>query len=73
MIDIGHGYTLKMAMQAAREFEQLGIYWMEEPLPPDDFEDYRRLCTRPRCALLRVSRTLDVGSSVVSSGTAGWM
>ena len=44
MIDIGHGYTLKMALQAAREFEQLGIYWMEEPLPPDNFEDYRRLC-----------------------------
>ena len=44
MIDIGHGYTLKMALQAAREFEQIGIYWMEEPLPPDNFEDYRRLC-----------------------------
>jgi L-rhamnonate dehydratase len=44
MIDIGHGYTLKMAMQAAREFEQIGIYWMEEPLPPEDFEGYRRLC-----------------------------
>ena len=35
MIDIGHGYTLKMAMQAAREFEKLGIYWMEEPFPPE--------------------------------------
>jgi L-rhamnonate dehydratase len=44
MIDIGHGYTLKMALQAAREFEQIGIYWMEEPLPPENFEDYRRLC-----------------------------
>lgn len=44
MIDIGHGYTLKMAMQAAREFEQIGIFWMEEPLPPDDFEGYRALC-----------------------------
>jgi L-alanine-DL-glutamate epimerase-like enolase superfamily enzyme len=44
MIDIGHGYTLKMAMQAAREFERIGIYWMEEPLPPEDFEGYQRLC-----------------------------
>lgn len=44
MIDIGHGYTLKMALQAAREFEDLGIYWMEEPLPPEDIEGYRRLC-----------------------------
>ena len=44
MIDIGHGYSLKMAMQAAKEFEQLGIYWMEEPLPPEAIEDYQRLC-----------------------------
>jgi len=44
MIDIGHGYTLKMAMQAARQFETLGIYWMEEPFPPEAIEDYQRLC-----------------------------
>jgi L-rhamnonate dehydratase len=44
MIDIGHGYTLKMAMQAAKEFEQLGVYWMEEPFPPEAIEDYQRLC-----------------------------
>jgi len=44
MIDIGHGYTLKAAMQAAREFENIGIFWMEEPLPPEDIEGYRRLC-----------------------------
>jgi L-alanine-DL-glutamate epimerase-like enolase superfamily enzyme len=44
MIDIGHGYTLKMALQAAQAFEQIGIFWMEEPLPPDDFEGYHRLC-----------------------------
>ena len=44
MIDIGHGYTLKMAMQAAKEFESLGIYWMEEPFPPEAIEDYQRLC-----------------------------
>jgi len=43
MIDIGHGYTLKMAMQAAREFEDIGIYWMEEPFPPEAIEDYQRL------------------------------
>jgi L-alanine-DL-glutamate epimerase-like enolase superfamily enzyme len=44
MIDIGHGYNLKMAMQAARQFETLGIYWMEEPFPPEAIEDYQRLC-----------------------------
>jgi L-rhamnonate dehydratase len=44
MIDIGHAYDLKTALQAAREFTQLGIFWMEEPLPPDDLDGYRRLC-----------------------------
>ncbi|MBI1983660.1 MAG: mandelate racemase/muconate lactonizing enzyme family protein [Acidobacteria bacterium] len=44
MIDIGHAYDLKTALQAAREFDQIGIYWMEEPLPPDDLDGYRRLC-----------------------------
>lgn len=43
MIDIGHGYDLKMAMQAAKEFEQIGVYWMEEPFPPEAIEDYQRL------------------------------
>lgn len=43
MIDIGHGYTLKMGMQAAKEFEPLGIYWMEEPFPPEALDDYQRL------------------------------
>jgi len=44
MVDIGHGYTLKMAMQAAKEFESIGIYWMEEPFPPEALDDYQRLC-----------------------------
>jgi len=44
MIDIGHGYSLKEAMQAAREFEDMGIFWMEEPLPPEDIDGYRQLC-----------------------------
>jgi L-rhamnonate dehydratase len=44
MIDIGHGYTLKTAMQAAKEFERIGIYWMEEPFPPEAIHDYQRLC-----------------------------
>jgi L-alanine-DL-glutamate epimerase-like enolase superfamily enzyme len=43
MIDIGHGYTLKMGMQAAKEFERLGIYWMEEPFPPEALDGYQRL------------------------------
>jgi L-alanine-DL-glutamate epimerase-like enolase superfamily enzyme len=43
MIDIGKRYNLKQAMFVARELEQMNIYWLEEPLPAEDYEGYRRL------------------------------
>jgi len=43
MIDIGKRYKLKQAMYVARALEQLNIYWLEEPLPAEDYEGYRRL------------------------------
>ncbi len=43
MIDIGKRYKLKQAMQVARALEQMNIYWLEEPLPAEDFIGYRRL------------------------------
>jgi L-rhamnonate dehydratase len=43
MIDIGKRYRLKDAMYAARSMEQQNIYWLEEPLPAEDLEGYRRL------------------------------
>jgi L-rhamnonate dehydratase len=43
MIDIGKRYKLKQAMYVAKALEQMNIYWLEEPLPAEDFEGYRRL------------------------------
>jgi L-rhamnonate dehydratase len=43
MIDIGKRYRLKQAMYVARALEQMNIYWLEEPLPAEDFYGYRRL------------------------------
>jgi L-alanine-DL-glutamate epimerase-like enolase superfamily enzyme len=43
MIDIGKRYRLKEAMYAARVMEQYNIYWLEEPLPAENLEGYRRL------------------------------
>jgi L-rhamnonate dehydratase len=43
MIDIGKRYRLKQAVYMARALEQLDIYWLEEPLPAEDYEGYRRL------------------------------
>ena len=43
MIDIGKRYKLKQAMYVAKALEQLNIYWLEEPLPAEDYTGYRRL------------------------------
>ena len=45
MIDSGLGYVAdaKTAIDVARELEQLGIYWMEEPFEPDEYEAYAEL------------------------------
>jgi L-rhamnonate dehydratase len=43
MVDIGKRYRLKEAMYVAKALEQLDIYWLEEPLPAEDFVGYRKL------------------------------
>jgi L-alanine-DL-glutamate epimerase-like enolase superfamily enzyme len=45
LIDAGHGYVAdaKTAIGVARELEQLGIYWLEEPFEPDEYEAYAEL------------------------------
>jgi len=43
MIDIGKRYKLKQAMYVARALEDLNIYWLEEALPAEDYEGFRKL------------------------------
>jgi L-alanine-DL-glutamate epimerase-like enolase superfamily enzyme len=43
MIDAGCIWNAKTAIQRARRFQEHGIYWLEEPLHPDDLEGYARL------------------------------
>jgi L-rhamnonate dehydratase len=43
MIDIGKRYRLKQAMYVAKALEQLNIYWLEEPLPAEDYAGYKKL------------------------------
>src|SRR5579859_5395267 len=43
MIDIGQQYTVKQAIRMGERVEKYKLDWMEEPLPPDDFDGYRRL------------------------------
>lgn len=43
MIDAGLVWNARTAIQRARAFSDSNIYWLEEPLQPDDYEGYRRL------------------------------
>ena len=43
LIDAGLVWDAATAIQRARAFSQYNIYWLEEPLRPDDYEGYRRL------------------------------
>ena len=43
LIDAGLVWDAKTALQRARAFEEFSIFWLEEPLRPDDYEGYRKL------------------------------
>jgi L-rhamnonate dehydratase len=45
MIDAGLGYVADAttANEVARELEQLGVFWLEEPFEPDEYEAYAEL------------------------------
>jgi L-rhamnonate dehydratase len=43
LIDAGLVWDSKTALQRAIAFAEHDIYWLEEPLRPDDYEGYRRL------------------------------
>ena len=43
LVDAGLVWDAKTALQRARAFSEHGIYWLEEPLRPDDYEGYRKL------------------------------
>jgi L-rhamnonate dehydratase len=45
LIDAGLGYggDAKTAIDVARELEQIGIFWLEEPFEPDEYEAYAEL------------------------------
>ena len=43
LIDAGLVWDARTAIQRARAFSQQNIFWLEEPLAPDDYEGYRKL------------------------------
>jgi L-alanine-DL-glutamate epimerase-like enolase superfamily enzyme len=43
LVDAGMVWDAKTAIQRARAFSEHNIFWLEEPLAPDDYEGYRKL------------------------------
>ncbi len=43
LVDAGLVWDAKTAIRRVRAFEEHRIFWLEEPLMPDDYEGYRRL------------------------------
>ena len=46
MIDGGQAYTVKSALRLLEGAAAANLYWLEEPLAPDDIEGYRELAAR---------------------------
>ena len=43
-VDMNHAYTVHRAIQIGRELEKLGVVMFEEPIAPEDYEGYARVC-----------------------------
>lgn len=43
MVDANHCYTTADAFHVGRALEELGAYWFEEPVAPEDLDGYREL------------------------------
>ncbi|HEV3403002.1 MAG TPA: mandelate racemase/muconate lactonizing enzyme family protein [Gaiellaceae bacterium] len=46
MLDGGQAYTVKTALDLLERAADADLYWLEEPLAPDDYDGYRRLAGR---------------------------
>lgn len=80
MVDANHGWRmpgdltdpwgLSTAIECARTLAELGVYWLEEPLPTDDVEDYVRLRQQSevRIAGGEMVRSLSQTRHLISSG-----
>ena len=70
MIDGGQAYTVEQALALLERVADIGLYWLEEPLAPDDYEGYRRLAdaTEVRIAAGEADATFEPFRRLVEQG-----
>jgi L-alanine-DL-glutamate epimerase-like enolase superfamily enzyme len=64
MVDANQAFRLDEAIKRMRTLEEIGLAWIEEPLPADDLSGHRALCARARVPIA-------VGESLYSIGQFG--
>ena len=42
-VDVNSGWSLTTAIRMAKKMEQYNIYWLEEPIPPDEIDNHAKL------------------------------
>jgi D-galactarolactone cycloisomerase len=45
LVDAHGAYSAENALYVGRQLERLGVYWLEDPLPPEDVDGYVRLAS----------------------------
>ncbi|MEM9575387.1 MAG: mandelate racemase/muconate lactonizing enzyme family protein [Pseudomonadota bacterium] len=63
MVDANHAYTTSDAFYVGRALEELGAYWFEEPIAPEDLDGY---------AELRRGLSVNISGGEAEFGRWGW-
>ncbi len=63
MVDANHAYTTSDAFYVGRALEELGAYWFEEPIAPEDLDGY---------AELRRGLSINISGGEAEFGRWGW-
>ena len=70
MLDVGLAWDAKTSIRRARLFEPYRLFWIEEPLPPDDYAGYAKVSRaalqhiaagEQECTVLGFERLIDEG------------
>lgn len=70
MLDVGHAWDAKTAIQRCKRFEPFDLAWVEEPLHPDDYTGYARLSNQvcqhiaageQECTVIGFQRLIEEG------------
>jgi L-rhamnonate dehydratase len=75
LVDAGQVWDWQTALTRARQFEEFGIFWLEEPLHPEDVDGYRQLTAEspvPIAAAEAEARYVDF-ERLVSDGGLDWI